>query len=39
MNACPEKDRDYQPKDVMDIDEGASLRKGKRKAKVMELEE
>ena len=38
-NACPEEDRDYQPGDVMDIDEGASLRKEKEKAKVLELEE
>ena len=35
----PEEDKDYQPKDIMDIDDGASLRKGKGKAKVPELEE
>jgi len=39
VNTCPEEDRDYQPEDVMDIDEGASLRKEKEKAKVLELEE
>ena len=39
MNACPKKDRDYQPEDVMDVNEGASLRKGKAKAKAVELEE
>jgi len=39
VNACPKEDGDYQPKDAMDIDEGASLRKGKGKARAAELEE
>jgi len=38
-NARPEEDGDYQPGDAMDIDEGASPRKGKGKAKAPELEE
>ena len=46
-NACPqedrdyqpEEDRDYQPEDAMDVDEGAFLKKGKGKAKAVELEE
>ena len=29
MNVRPEEDGDYEPEDVMDVDEGASLRKGK----------
>ena len=39
MNTCPKEDGDYQPEDAMDVDEGASLRKGKGKARVVELEE
>jgi len=39
MNTLPEKDGDYQPKDVMDVDKGASLQKGKGKVKAVELEE
>jgi len=38
-NAHPEEDGDYQPEDVMDVDEGASPKKGKGKAKAVELEE
>ena len=38
-NAHPEDDGDYQPEDVMDVDEGASPKKGKGKAKAVELEE
>jgi len=38
-NACPEEDGDYEPEDVMDVDKGAPLRKGKGKAKGSELEE
>ena len=38
-NAHPEEDRDYQPEDVMDVDEGASPKKGKEKVKAVELEE
>ena len=37
MNTHSEEDRNYQPEDVMDIDEGAFPRRGK--AKAMELEE
>jgi len=38
-NAHPEDDGDYQPEGVMDVDEGASPKKGKAKAKAVELEE
>ena len=38
-NAHPEEDGDCQPEDVMDIDKGASPKKGKGKAKAVELEE
>jgi len=38
-NACPEEDKDYEPKDVMDVDARASPRKGKRKVSGSELEE
>jgi len=38
-NAHPEEDGDYQLEVVMDVNEGASPRKGKGKAKVVELEE
>jgi len=39
MNAHPEEDGDYQPEDIMDVDEGASPKKGKGKVKAVELEE
>jgi len=38
-NTQPKEDGDYQPKDIMDVDEGASPRKGKGKSKAPELEE
>jgi len=39
VNTHPEEDRDYQPEDAMDVDEGASPRKGKGKVRAVELEE
>ena len=39
MNARPKEDGDYQPEDAIDVDEGASPRKGKGKARAAELEE
>jgi len=38
-NARPEEDGDYQPEDAMNVNEGASPRKGKGKAGAVELEE
>ena len=40
-NARPKEDGDYKPEDVMDVNKGASLKKGKgkAKAKAVELEE
>jgi len=38
-NTHPEEDRDYQPEDIMDIDEGASPKNRKGKVKAVELEE
>jgi len=38
-NTHPEEDGDYEPEDVMDVDKGSSPKKGKGKAKAVELEE
>jgi len=38
-NIQPKEDGDYQPEDIMNVDEGASPRKGKGKSKAPELEE